>query len=149
MSSPEFTEDPQQRAEWRRQELALQAERHTARPAEVGRDGDVSRDLGKYRFIDRALREPRDELPEDFAAQTAAFVESASRSASDRLESRLQLALIVTLIVTAVVTLFVIGGRALAELAAVRGTEWIYTLALCFGLSLAIQHFTQRRTKKT
>ena len=42
------------------------------------------------RLIDRALREERDRLPENFAARTAAYVEAASREANDRLEAWLQ-----------------------------------------------------------
>jgi hypothetical protein len=89
--------------------------------------------------IDRALREWREELPENFAAQTAAFVEAQSRDASDRLESWLQRALILALIVSAVVAVLFVGGSALAALASFVGKEWIYSVAICLGLSLAIQ----------
>ncbi len=93
------------------------------------------------RVIERALRERRDELPEDFAARTAAFVESAGHRSSDRVESWLQVALIAALILAAVVTLFVVGGPALATLTSSAGAGWVYAGALCLGLSLAAQRF--------
>ena len=102
------------------------------------------------RLIARALREQNDEPPENFAAQTAAFVRSAERSASDRLESWLQRALLGVLGVAVAVTLFVMGGPVLAELTpAGGGTEWIYTVVICVGLSLGMQHLVQRRMTKT
>jgi hypothetical protein len=101
------------------------------------------------RLIDRALREERDGLPENFAAQTAAFVEAANRSASDRLELWLQRAAIAALIMAAIITLFLTGARVLAALAPILGAGWIYTVALCVGLSLALQHFAQRRIGNT
>jgi hypothetical protein len=93
------------------------------------------------RLIEHALRERHDELPEDFAGRTAAFVESAVRRGSDRVESWLQRALIATLIFAAVVTLLVVGGTALATLTSSAGAGWIYAGALCLGLSLVAQRF--------
>ena len=102
------------------------------------------------RLIARALREQNNEPPENFAAQTAAFVRSAERNAGDRLETWLQRALLGVLGVAAAVTLFVMGGRLLAELTlAGGGAEWIDTVAICVGLSLGMQHLVQRRMKKT
>jgi hypothetical protein len=141
MSSPEFNGNPEQSDEWHRQELARQAERHTvASSADLRRDADVA----KYRLIDRALRVERDGLPENFAARTGAFVDAASRAASDRLEIWLQRAAIVALIIAAIVTVFVVGGRGLAALAALPGAAWGYSVALCVGLSLALQHLGKR-----
>ena len=141
MSSPESNGSPEQSAEWRRQELARQAERHTvASSADLRRDADVA----KYRLIDRALRAESDGLPENFAAQTAAFVDATSRAASDRLESWLQRAAIVALVIAAIVTVFVIGGRAFAALASLPGAAWVYSVALCVALSLALQHLGKR-----
>jgi hypothetical protein len=96
------------------------------------------------RVIDRALREWRDELPENFAAQTAAWVEAQPRAASDQLESWMQRGLVVALIVTAAVAVVLVGGPAFANLASFFGREWIYTVAVCFAISLAIQHFVIR-----
>ncbi len=145
MSPPEFDAKTGQHDEWQRQELALQAERRAAVTADIQPDDE----LAEYRLIDRALRAQHDEPPEHFAAQTAAFVHSASPAVvGDRLESWLQRALLAALIVTAVVTLFLMGGRALAGLASVRGAEWIYTVATCVALSLGMQHLAQRRMKK-
>lgn len=93
------------------------------------------------RLIVRALREQRDELPEDFVARTTAFVESAVRQSSDRVGSWLQGGLIAALIIAAVVTLFEMGGPALAALTSSAGAGWIYAGALCLGLSLAAQCF--------
>ena len=98
-----------------------------------------------HRFVHRALRERSDALPENFAAQTAAFVESAVRGSSDRLESWLQRTLVATLLIAAGVTVYVMGGRALAALSPSPGSGWIYTVALCLGLSIATQHFVRRR----
>lgn len=98
------------------------------------------------RLIGRALHEQRDELPENFAAQTAAWVESTARQSSDRLESWLQRALVAALIIAAVVTFFVLGGpTAVAALASAPATGWIYTIALCLAVSLAMQGFGRRR----
>jgi hypothetical protein len=101
------------------------------------------KDLPEQLVIDRALREWRDELPESFAAETAALVESQSRIASERLEAWLQRALIVALIVTAAVAVALVGDRAFSGLASLFGKDWIYAVAVCFGLSLAIQHFVK------
>jgi len=97
-----------------------------------------------HRLIDRALRMERDGLPDHFAAQTAAFVEAQSRVAGDRFESWAQRGLIAALIVAAIVTLFLLGGQALALLALIPGAGWVYTVALCVGLSLAVQHVGKR-----
>jgi hypothetical protein len=97
-------------------------------------------------LIGRALREPRDELPDSFAAQTAAFVESTARENSDRLESWLQRGLVAAMIIAAVVTFFVIGGPAVvATLTSASAAGWVYVIAVCLGLSLAMQRFGQRR----
>ena len=144
MSSPGFIDNTEQHDEWRRQELALLAERRGAGSAEVRPDDEIA----KYRLIDRALREQHDGLPEDFAARTAALIQTASRRVvDDRLESWLQRALLGVLIIAAVVTLLWMGGRALAALASVGGAGWIYAVATCVALSLPMQHFAQRRGK--
>jgi hypothetical protein len=97
-----------------------------------------------HRLIDRALRMERDGLPDNFAAQTAAFVEAQSRMAGDRFESWAQRVLIAALIVAAIGTLLLLGGQALALLALIPGAGWVYTVALCVGLSLAAQHAGKR-----
>jgi hypothetical protein len=101
------------------------------------------------RLIARALRERNDEPPENFAAQTTAFVHSTERNSNDRLESWLQRALLGVLGVAAAVTLLLMGGRVLAELTPAGGTGWIYTVVICGALSLGMQHLVQRRMSKT
>jgi hypothetical protein len=97
------------------------------------------------RLIDRALREERDGLPENFAARTAAYVEAASREANDRLEAWLQRLVIVALGIGVIVSVFVIGRDSLASLALVPGAGWVFSIALCVGLSWGMQRFTPRR----
>ena len=98
------------------------------------------------RLISRALHEQHDELPENFAAQTAALVESTARQSSDRLELWLQRALVAALIIAAVITFFVLGGpTVVAALASAPAAGWVYTIALCLVLSLAMQGFRRRR----
>jgi hypothetical protein len=104
------------------------------------------------RLIDRALREERDGLPENFAARTAALVEAVSREApsrdaNDRLEGWLQRVGIVALGIGGVVSVFAMGRDALASLARVPGAGWVFSIALCVGLSFSMQVFTQRRPK--
>jgi len=109
------------------------------RPLQSGHNTD--------RLIARALREAQDEPPTDFAAQTAAFVLKAAqahRGPNDRLESRLQWAVLAVLIAATGVTLFWMGGRALASLASIGSAGWIYAVAICVILSLALQHMMQR-----
>jgi hypothetical protein len=110
---------------------------------------DFNKDL-LDRLIGRALREPRDELPDNFAAQTAAFVESNARQSSDRLESWLQRALVAAMIIAAIVTFFVVGGpAAVAALASAPAAGWVYAIALCLGVSLAMQRFGARRAMQS
>jgi hypothetical protein len=146
MTSPEFDGSPEQRAEWRRQELARQAERHTD-----GSSARVRRETGltEYRLIDRALRDERDELPDDFAAQTAALVTAASREASDRLESWLQRASLGVLAISAIASLFVMGWPTLAAVAFAPATGWVCTVALCVGLTLGLQHLLSARSESS
>jgi hypothetical protein len=101
------------------------------------------------RLIARVLRERNDEPPENFAAQTAAFVHFTERLSDDRFESWLQRALLGVLGVAVVVTLLAMGGRVLAELTPAGGTGWICTVAICGALSLGMQHLMQRRMTKT
>src|SRR4051812_49366995 len=98
------------------------------------------------RLIDRALREERDGLPENFAARTAAYVEAASREANDRLEAWLQRVVIGALAIGVIVSVFVMGRDSLASVALVPGAGWVFSIALCVGLSWGMQFFiTQRR----
>jgi hypothetical protein len=109
------------------------------RPLQSGNNTD--------RLIARALREAQDEPPTDFAAQTAALVFEAAqvhRGLNDRLESRLQWAVIAALIAAAGVTLLWMGDRALASLASIGSAGWLYAVATCVILSLALQHLMQR-----
>ena len=97
------------------------------------------------RLIDRALREERDGLPENFAARTAAYVEAASREANDRLEAWLQRVVIGALAIGVIVSVFVMGRDSLASVALVPGAGWVLSIALCVGLSWGMQLFTRRR----
>jgi hypothetical protein len=93
------------------------------------------------RLIGRAIRERSDELPEAFATQTAAFVETEARRSSDRVEFWLERGLIAALIVAVGVTLFVTAGPALNALASSASAGWIYTGAICLGVSMVVQRW--------
>jgi len=100
-------------------------------------------------LIARALREEQEEPPEDFVAQTVAFVLRApADTLGDRLELWLQRAVLVALIGTVGATLLWMGGRILAGLASVGGAGWIYAVATCMVLSLACQQLMKWLEKR-
>jgi hypothetical protein len=102
--------------EWEIQESAWQAERR-------GLDsipGQGRGRLGRYRFIERALRTPLvDSLPDDFATQVSARV-TASRNESVSTGTQFETVLLIIL----ASTLILVAGRIFANL----GYSWIQTI---------------------
>jgi hypothetical protein len=125
--------------EWDAQERALRAERAGERE-----QGDV--EVAEYRLVARALRTPPiDALPADFAARTAARVESQARATSERVEVWLERGLVALLLVAGVVATLVYSRDSLLAFSfsvperAALGLEtvatWSLAVAACVGLS--------------
>jgi hypothetical protein len=146
MSTPNDLTTERGRREWEAQERALREERREASTA----SDDVR--VRQYRLIARALRQPRlHSLPDDFAALTAARVESATTESDERFEIWLQRTLILLLLLAGIACAAVFGRELLPAFAApalvleqtapFATADWILVIAACLGLSLAVRRW--------
>jgi hypothetical protein len=131
--------------EWQAQEQALQRER-----GPDARDHRDSAQVGGYRVVMRALKQPPpDLLPGNFAERVAALAQRQAIAPS-RLENGLLVALM-TALVCGLIALAVIDGHdwlhAIADLH-LFGNPWIYALLGCLAMSQGIAWLrpTGRRT---
>jgi hypothetical protein len=124
--------------EWSAQERALADERAGHRP-EAGEPP-----LRTYRLMAHLLAQPPDEqLPPDFARQTARRVEraaAAARPADTRFERNLLALLVVALIGAGLLAVVLYGTAWLPSLdqgaaGAVLSKPWLWALAACMALS--------------
>jgi len=145
MNTPDNFDDERCRREWELQERALREKRQRADAASDAR-------VAQYRFIARALRHPPlDPLPNNFAAQTTARIESLVAAADERFEIWLQRGLVAFLALGGITATLVFGSDWLSALTlpAQRSIEygsttigsWSPVIAACLGLSWGIEHW--------